>query len=252
MANCLKKVIEKIVHPDQTCGILGRRIAGSLALVRDTIEYVKSRKVLMALVSLDQEKAFDCVSHEFMDRTLRALGLGNFFTDVVTANIETPLAQQLLAERIRQNRNQRSDSARKQREGQSKVLSLHGRRLSILRVRALHKRTGEDLYRGWEGVRIKDKQSQIRNPTAQPLDPHQRPISIPHQAGLPEDPWSLVRRRRRGGEIMGRKTGEDETEALTLEPLDADNRREVFGPVEREPTSAPVRCTSVVSAASNG
>ncbi|KAJ1167443.1 hypothetical protein NDU88_007834 [Pleurodeles waltl] len=59
MANCLKKVIEKIVHPDQTCGIPDRQIADSLALVRDTIEYVKSRKVPTALVSLDQEKAFD-------------------------------------------------------------------------------------------------------------------------------------------------------------------------------------------------
>ncbi|KAJ1193110.1 hypothetical protein NDU88_002415 [Pleurodeles waltl] len=84
MANRLKKVIEKIVHPDQTCGILSRQIADSLALVRDTIEYVKSRKVLTALVSLDQEKAFDRFSHEFMDRTLRALGLGDFFCDVVT------------------------------------------------------------------------------------------------------------------------------------------------------------------------
>ncbi|KAJ1212636.1 hypothetical protein NDU88_000291 [Pleurodeles waltl] len=82
MANHLKKVIEKIVHPDQTCGIPGRQIADSLALVRDTIEYVKSRKVPTALVSLDQEKAFDRVSHEFMDRTLRALGLGDFFCDV--------------------------------------------------------------------------------------------------------------------------------------------------------------------------
>ncbi|KAJ1151257.1 hypothetical protein NDU88_004041 [Pleurodeles waltl] len=42
MANRLKKVIEKIVHPDQTCGIPGRQIVDSLALVRDTIEYVKS------------------------------------------------------------------------------------------------------------------------------------------------------------------------------------------------------------------
>ncbi|KAJ1144821.1 hypothetical protein NDU88_011115 [Pleurodeles waltl] len=44
MANRLKKVIEKIVHPDQTCGIPGRQIADSLALVRDTIEYVNSER----------------------------------------------------------------------------------------------------------------------------------------------------------------------------------------------------------------
>ncbi|KAJ1167571.1 hypothetical protein NDU88_007960 [Pleurodeles waltl] len=185
IANRLKKVIKKIVHPDQTCGILGRQIADSLALVRDTIEYVKSRKVPMALVSLDQEKAFDRVSHEFMDRTLRALGLGDFFHDVVTAM-------------------------------------------------------------------SKDKQRQVRNATPRSLDLHHRPTAIPHQAGLPEDPWSLVRRKRRSGKIMGRKTGEDEAEAGTLEPPEADDRREVFGPAERDPASAPVRRTSVASAASNG
>ncbi|KAJ1215095.1 hypothetical protein NDU88_002705 [Pleurodeles waltl] len=35
-----------------------------------------------------------------------------------------------------------------------------------------------------------------------------------------------------GREIMGRKTGEDKAEARTLEPPEADNRREVFGPAE--------------------
>ncbi|KAJ1124074.1 hypothetical protein NDU88_002537 [Pleurodeles waltl] len=85
MANCLKKLIEKIVNPYQTCGIPGRQIADSLTLVQDTIEYVKSQKVPTALVSLDQKKNFDHVSHKFMDRTLRTLGLGVFFCDVVTA-----------------------------------------------------------------------------------------------------------------------------------------------------------------------
>ncbi|KAJ1167415.1 hypothetical protein NDU88_007807 [Pleurodeles waltl] len=146
---------------------------------------------------------------------------------------------------------QRSDSARKQRQGRSKALPLYGRRLSILHRRALHKRTGEDLYRVWESVRSKDKQRQDRNPTPRPLDYHQRPTATPHQAGLPEDPWSLVRQRRRGGEIMGRKTGEDEAEAGILEPPKADDRKEVFCSAERDPTSAPVRRTSVASAASN-
>ncbi|KAJ1149772.1 hypothetical protein NDU88_002577 [Pleurodeles waltl] len=85
MANRLKKVKEKIVHPDQTCGIPGRQIADSLALVRDTIEYVKSRKIPTALVSLDEEKAFDHASHEFMDQTLRALEPGDDLSDMLTA-----------------------------------------------------------------------------------------------------------------------------------------------------------------------
>ncbi|KAJ1095907.1 hypothetical protein NDU88_001057 [Pleurodeles waltl] len=42
MANRPKKEIAKIIPPDQSCGILGRQITDSPALVRDTIEYVKS------------------------------------------------------------------------------------------------------------------------------------------------------------------------------------------------------------------
>ncbi|KAJ1161102.1 hypothetical protein NDU88_001590 [Pleurodeles waltl] len=84
MVNRLNKVIAKIVHPDQSCGIWGRQIADSLAVVRDTIKYIKSQKVQTTFVSLDQEKAFNCISHEFMDWTLRALGVGDFFCNMVT------------------------------------------------------------------------------------------------------------------------------------------------------------------------
>ncbi|KAJ1151243.1 hypothetical protein NDU88_004027 [Pleurodeles waltl] len=50
---------------------------------------------------------------------------------------------------------------------------------------------------------------------------------------------------------MGRKTGKDKSEAVILEPPEADNRTEVFGPAERDPASDPVRHASVVSAASD-
>ncbi|CAJ0966526.1 unnamed protein product [Ranitomeya imitator] len=83
MATRLKTVIGRIIHPDQTCGVPGRRIADSLALVRDTVEYIKVRRAHAALVSLDQEKAFDRVSHGFMGRALQRLGLGDRFCSYV-------------------------------------------------------------------------------------------------------------------------------------------------------------------------
>lgn len=77
LSNRLKVVIGQIIHLDQTCGIPGCRITNSLALVRDTVQYLQGRLTHVALFSLDQEKTFDCVSHEFMGRALRKLGLGD-------------------------------------------------------------------------------------------------------------------------------------------------------------------------------
>ncbi|KAJ1166940.1 hypothetical protein NDU88_007333 [Pleurodeles waltl] len=55
----LKGAMGEIVHPDQTCGVPGRRVADSLALIRDTIQYIRDQNIHAALVCLDQEKAFD-------------------------------------------------------------------------------------------------------------------------------------------------------------------------------------------------
>ncbi|KAJ1169246.1 hypothetical protein NDU88_001152 [Pleurodeles waltl] len=83
MVNRLKGVMGEMVHPDQTCGVPGRRIADSLALIRDTIQYITDRNIRAALVCLDQEKAFDCVSHEFIERVLQGFGLGERFCNYV-------------------------------------------------------------------------------------------------------------------------------------------------------------------------
>lgn len=76
LANRLKGIIGWIIHLYQTCGIPGRRITDNLAIIRDTVEYFKAHRVFAALVSLDQEKAFDHVSHLFMGRVLCRFGLG--------------------------------------------------------------------------------------------------------------------------------------------------------------------------------
>ncbi|GAA6077711.1 uncharacterized protein LOC115161469 [Tachysurus ichikawai] len=52
----------QVVHPDQTCGVPGRMCGMNLALVRDTLAWAEQQGVPLALLSLDQEKAFDRVS----------------------------------------------------------------------------------------------------------------------------------------------------------------------------------------------
>lgn len=72
----LKRVIGSVVQADQTCGVPGRSISLNLALIRDIISWAEQRQLPLAILSLDQEKAFDRVSHTFLDAILRHMRFG--------------------------------------------------------------------------------------------------------------------------------------------------------------------------------
>ena len=71
-----------IVSEDQTC-IPGRNIAKSLHTLNDVIRYGNSKNTQAAILFLDQEKAFDRVSHEFLLKALRHLNFGDYFVSWV-------------------------------------------------------------------------------------------------------------------------------------------------------------------------
>ncbi len=54
----LLAVIGSVVGPDQTCGVPGQTISENLFHIRD-LEYAEREDIPLALLSLDQEKAFD-------------------------------------------------------------------------------------------------------------------------------------------------------------------------------------------------
>jgi len=93
MAGRLLRVIGSVVAEDQTCGIPGRFIGDSVSLLRDVVTYVTDLGVPTAILSLDQEKAFDRVDWTFLFRTLEAMGFGPqfvgwirlFYTDISSA-----------------------------------------------------------------------------------------------------------------------------------------------------------------------
>jgi len=64
---------------DQTCAIPNRSILDNLHLVRNAIDYCLAKKISCAIISYDQAKAFDRVSHEYLFAVLRAFGFGNSF-----------------------------------------------------------------------------------------------------------------------------------------------------------------------------
>ena len=79
LANRLTNILSGIIHTDQTACIPGRTINDNLSLIRDTILYANETNTPLALVSIDQMKAFDRVFHSFLFSTLEHFGFGPNF-----------------------------------------------------------------------------------------------------------------------------------------------------------------------------
>ena len=79
LAARLQRVLSSVLHEDQTCGVPGRSIVSNLNLIRDLIEYCNAKNLPLAIISLDQEKAFDRVNWNFLERVLQKMNLGPEF-----------------------------------------------------------------------------------------------------------------------------------------------------------------------------
>ena len=79
IAGWLLKVIHLVGAKDQSCGVPRRFIGENVALLRDVADYASSSGASVAILSLDQEKAFDRVDWSFMQSTLCTMGFGPSF-----------------------------------------------------------------------------------------------------------------------------------------------------------------------------
>ncbi|CAF1549755.1 unnamed protein product [Didymodactylos carnosus] len=79
LAQRLKLVMEKVVHPDQTCSVPNRTLQDNIHLARSLIRYHRQRREPFGLAQWDQEKAFDRVSHTYLDAVLERFGFKNEF-----------------------------------------------------------------------------------------------------------------------------------------------------------------------------
>jgi len=79
----LTKVIKEIVHPDQTCSIPDRTIQDNVHLIRNLVEYTNDKNMPAAIISIDQSKAFDRVSHDYLFSVLSNLGFKPTFISLI-------------------------------------------------------------------------------------------------------------------------------------------------------------------------
>ena len=95
VAGRLLKVIHLIDTKDQSCGVPGRFIGENVCVIRDVVSFASRTGVPLAILSLDQERAFDLVDWGFMRQTLRRMGfkysflrwVSLFYTQVQSAVI---------------------------------------------------------------------------------------------------------------------------------------------------------------------
>ena len=83
LSNRLSKVISSLVSEEQSYCIPGRTIYDSIACTRDLINLHTNGQEPLAVISLDQKKAFDNVSHAFLFSVMDKMGFGVNFSNMI-------------------------------------------------------------------------------------------------------------------------------------------------------------------------
>lgn len=84
LANRLGIVLPSIIHQDQKGFIKGRFIGENLFDLSTIIDYCDSNDIPALILNFDLLKAFDSLSHVFLDRALNFFGFGPIFRNYIT------------------------------------------------------------------------------------------------------------------------------------------------------------------------
>ena len=81
----LTSAVPGIIHPDQAGFMKGRWIDNQTELINLMIDMCEVEEINGAIVCLDQEKAYDKISHDFLFKSLTKFSFPKHFIDVVQA-----------------------------------------------------------------------------------------------------------------------------------------------------------------------
>ena len=76
LANRIKTILTKLIHPNQKGFVPGRNIHEANRLIQDVIEYANIQNINGSIIFLDQEKAFDRVEWEWLKACLEKYNFG--------------------------------------------------------------------------------------------------------------------------------------------------------------------------------
>ena len=85
LVNRIKPLMSTVVNSDQCSSVPGRSSEDNATLLRDITDYLEVHEnQACAFISIDQEKAFDYVDWDFLDRVLHNMNFGPKFRSMIT------------------------------------------------------------------------------------------------------------------------------------------------------------------------
>jgi exonuclease III len=85
LAQRITAALPKLITSDQSYCIPNRTIHTNLHLIRDSIDHANRNDLPLAIISLDQASAFDCIEHAYIFHVLEKFGFGKTFISYVRA-----------------------------------------------------------------------------------------------------------------------------------------------------------------------
>uniref|UniRef100_A0A670I215 Reverse transcriptase domain-containing protein n=1 Tax=Podarcis muralis TaxID=64176 RepID=A0A670I215_PODMU len=86
LANRFKKVLNEVIHTDQTGFLPGRHLSANTRNIIDILELLQTNiNTKAVLIFIDAEKAFDNISWKFMRKNLEGMGVGRGFENGIEA-----------------------------------------------------------------------------------------------------------------------------------------------------------------------